>query len=126
MKYEVFEKLINNMKACSEKDSAIYKLGVDITNVIDDYSQTISLLLKVYYSEEGVEWIDWWLYEKFSPSGEVLTAHDKDGNEICTNLEELWVIVEEIRCSMDFKEYDLKPELSLEERMKIFEQIFNK
>ena len=59
MKYEVFEKLINNMNACSEKDSAIYKLGIDITNIIDDYSQSISLLLKAYYSEDGAEWIDW-------------------------------------------------------------------
>lgn len=124
MKYEVFEKIITDIKTCSEKDTIIYKTGVDITNVIDPYSSIISLFFKVYYSEDGADWIDWFLYEKFDKDREPLTAQDKDGNEICRTLKELWVIVEEIRCSSDFKEYILPKELSLDERMDIFKKIF--
>lgn len=122
MKYKVFEKIINDMKSCSEKDRNIYKLGIDITNVIDDYSKIISLLLKSYYSEEGADWIDWFLYEKSDEN----KAFDNNGNEICKDLNELWIMIEEIRCSNDFKEYELKPEMSDEERQKILKNLFSK
>lgn len=126
MKFEVFEKIINKIKSCSEKDNQIYKLGVDITSIIDDYNRIINLLLRSYYSEEGSEWIDWFLYDRETLSGEILKAYDKNGNEVCKNLKELWIMVEEIRCSIDFKEYQLKPEMSDEERLKIIENLFKK
>lgn len=122
MKFEVFEKIINDLKSCTEKDREIYKLGIDITNVIDDYTKIISLLIKSYYSEEGADWIDWFLYEKTDEN----KAYDKVGNEICKDLKELWIIVEEIRCSMDFKEYELKPEMTDEEREKLLTKLFSK
>jgi hypothetical protein len=36
------------------------------------------------------EWIDWFIYERVTPSGEILKAHDAKGNEICYDIKSLW------------------------------------
>jgi hypothetical protein len=36
------------------------------------------------------EWIDWFIYERVTPSGEILKAHDAEGNEICYDIKSLW------------------------------------
>ena len=47
--------------------------------------------LKVAFSEEGIDWITWWLYEK---SGSDLQAYDENGDELPTDTpEDLWEIV---------------------------------
>jgi hypothetical protein len=41
-------------------------------------------------SAELREWIDWFLFERESHSGEILKAHDAEGNEICYDIKSLW------------------------------------
>jgi hypothetical protein len=103
MRLESFHFLIEKLQEAYAKSNTIYALGVDLTNIEDPYSQIISHLLKIYYSEEGEDWISWFLYEKsYNPE---LEARDADGNEICYDVPSLWKHVEEIRVSSDFKEF---------------------
>ncbi len=126
MKYEVFENILMNIIKTNETDRKFYDLGLDMTNVVDEYNKIISTLLSAHYSDEGSEWIDWFLYERESMSGEILTATDKDGNNICYDMKSLWEYVEKIRLSKDFVEYELKIPMSDEEKMKMLEQLFTK
>lgn len=103
MKLESFQFLIEKLQETHAKSNTIYALGIDLTNIEDPYHVIITHLLKVYYSEEGEDWISWFLYEKsYNPE---LDARDADGNEICYDVPSLWKHVEEIRVSSDFKEF---------------------
>ena len=59
MKLEVFKKLLYVMRQQEEKLNAAYKSGIDLINFFDDGGNATSLLLSVYYGEEGKDWIDW-------------------------------------------------------------------
>jgi hypothetical protein len=124
MKLESFEYLIDKLKEASEKDHSFYALGLDLQTVSDPYHQIITHLLRVYYSEDGEDWISWYLYEKNGK--EDTKAWDKDGNEICYDIPSLWKEVEEIRVSIDFKEYVPKPRKSQEEIQEEIAEILSK
>jgi hypothetical protein len=47
------------------------------------------------FTEEGTEWIYWYLYEKESLSGGPLKAFDKEGNEICFDIPSLYDTIKE-------------------------------
>ncbi len=123
MTFKAFELYINHLTKGDNKSLEIYNLGLDLSQTTDDYQKCISILLKAHYGEDGAEWIDWFIYEKFSNKADPLTAFE-DGVEICKNIEELWVMVEEIRKSETFKEYIPKDPLTDEERQKIIEDLF--
>jgi hypothetical protein len=118
MKLPVFKQLLSKIKKADETVNFLYKY-VDLTNVTDEYISIISLLMEHYYGEEGAEWIDWFLYEK--QGREDMTATDKDGNEICRNEEELWVLCEELRAVKG--EYKEKIPMTEEESKKLLEEM---
>lgn len=102
MTLEAFKKVISLLKKESEKTGKLYKLGLDLFNFNDDLQQAISIMFKSHYSEEGEDFISWWLWED---GRKVL--FDKDDNVVndLTRIEDLWAYVEEIRKSTEFKEY---------------------
>jgi hypothetical protein len=122
MNLESFKFLIQGIKDTEEKWQKFYNLGLDITEISDPYYKVISHLLKVYYSEDGEDWISWYLHER--RDNEDVQAWDADNNPICYSVESLWDHVEKIRVSKDFEEYSPKPEMSDKEREKLIENIF--
>lgn len=119
MRLDVFTELINSINSNNDKLHKIYQCGVDLYNVVDDYSHINTLLLNSYFGEEGADWIEWFCYEKFD-STPPLIATDENENEICYDIESLWKFVEELRNGPTFKEYELPTPLSDEELSKIF------
>jgi hypothetical protein len=107
MKLDVFERIIGLIQAQQEKSHLLYKMGVDTMAYEEGFQDTISLLIKAYYGEAGSDWIDWYLYEREGVGGNINDATDSDGNPICYDIPSLWKCVEEIRVSVDFKEYSL-------------------
>ena len=107
MKLDVFERIIGLIQAQQEKSHLLYKMGVDTMAYEEGFQDTISLLIKSYYGEAGSDWIDWYLYEREGVGGNINDATDSDGNPICYDIPSLWKCVEEIRVSVDFKEYSL-------------------
>lgn len=50
------------------------------------------------FNETGVDWINWWLFEKPNFSEEEAKAWDSEHNEIPTNtIDDLWNIIEKER-----------------------------
>jgi hypothetical protein len=122
MKLESFAYLIKSLKDSFEKDHEFYKLGLDISNISDPYSQIITHLLRVYYGESGEDWISWFLYERVD--SDESQAWDEEKNPICYDIESLWKHVEEIRVSSDFQEYVPKKPITEEERQELLENFF--
>ena len=90
MTYETFEKLITELQGISDKYGKLYALGVDLLNYDEPNQRAISLLMEELFGKEGMGWIDWFIYERISHSGEVLGAWDKEGNPICYDIKSLW------------------------------------
>ena len=45
MKYKVFKEVITKLQEIQEKSRSLYKLGIDLSNYIeDDYSEIITLI----------------------------------------------------------------------------------
>jgi hypothetical protein len=122
MKLEVFNKIIESIQNQEKRSHEAYRLGIDLINYDVDYTLTIDLLFKAYYGEEGADWISWFLYERDSlTGGEPNAAWDANGDPICFDVPSLWKYVEELRCSNDFKEYELTEPSGLS-----FELLFGK
>ena len=54
----------------------------------------------ITFDEEGVDWINWWIYERpaLFEGDEVNKAYNEDGSEIPTEtVDDLWNIVEKFR-----------------------------
>jgi hypothetical protein len=95
MKYETFEKLITELESISERQSKLYNLGVDLMDYDEPIQKINHILILEIFGEFGKNWIDWYLYERVSHSGEILKAWDKDDNEICHDIPSLWETVKE-------------------------------
>jgi hypothetical protein len=90
MKYKDFEKLINTILKNKENSYQLYKLGIDLSNYNNDLFNVINILMEKAFGKFDKEWIDWFIYERVTPSGEILKAHDAEGNEICYDIKSLW------------------------------------
>lgn len=123
MKFEIFAKIVSKLESNHKRVSSIYSLGVNLVNISDDLHTVISHLFGEYYGKEGLDWIDWFLYEKDFGRREDITAKDAEGNETCRNIYELWTIVEEGR--KDSQDYEIRDPLSDEDAEKLLKKFFN-
>lgn len=57
----------------------------------------INMYLEEMFNEDGVDWINWYIYERKSIiAGEVLPCWDEEGKEFYVNTpEDLWKLVEQ-------------------------------
>ena len=120
MKQEVFIHILDKLRNKSKRLDELYALGIDLINFTDDSNHVIDTLFKVYYGQEGADWIDWYLYEKDPDSDQFQATND--GLPICYDDQSLWEEVE--RCRLENKEeYSLPVWLSDEEREQILNMI---
>ena len=93
MTFEEFKPIIDLMVANSKRVSAAYDLRIDLIEFDDDNQRLVSMLWRHILTEEGYEWLDWFLYEKdYTHDGigrKELQAWDENGKEICKNLKGL-------------------------------------
>ena len=72
--------------------------AIDFTEYDDPFFKTIDSLLKLHFSEKQRSMINWWLYDKFLPSGDVLILNDNNTKEeIPTETpEDLWEFIKDL------------------------------
>ena len=93
MNYKDFEQAINYMIAHTKKMQAAYTLKIDLIEAFDDHEKALDCLWKQVLTEEGYDWLGWYLYEKDGISGKPrkdLQAWDHKKKEICKDLKGLW------------------------------------
>ncbi len=71
-----------------------YSIKIDLVETFSHSDDTISMLWKAILTDEGYDWLGWFLYEKDYISDLVgrsdLTAWDENQNPICETLEDLY------------------------------------
>lgn len=102
MTKDTFQILILELQLAHKKHGELYKLGVDLLAIQDPLYTVIDQLLNEVFNEEQYNWINWFLYERESHNGEILEAHDADGNPICFDIDSLWETVMEAGQQADF------------------------
>ena len=91
-----FIELLEDHKTQQNRVDALKDAGFDLYDspIIEYGNFLFERVLSIYFSEEGRDWIYWWLYEK--NGNPEMKAWDKDNNEISTEtIEDLWNIVKE-------------------------------
>ena len=70
---------------------------IDMLNYDDPFYTAIENLLKLHYTQEQQNVINWWLYDKFLPTGEVLVLTDKSTEEVIPSEtpEDVWDLIQE-------------------------------
>jgi hypothetical protein len=73
--------------------------NIDFTEYDDPFFKCISSLIQLHFSERQRSMINWWLYDKFLPSGDVLILNDNETyEEIPTETpEDIWDLLEQIK-----------------------------
>ena len=68
---------------------------LDLCNFEDPFYKVIENLLELNYNPNQRDVINWWLYDKFTPDGDIYVLTDQiDGNEIPTETpEDIWEIL---------------------------------
>ena len=91
MIFKDFKECLDIMISLHERTLQLSKLDVNLIEYGDPYDKLISILWENILTEEGHEWLSWYLYDKNGISGnpnDDLKAYDNDV-EICKNLEDL-------------------------------------
>ena len=70
---------------------------INMMDYDDPFYTAIENLIKLNYTQEQQNVINWWLYDKFLPTGEVLILTHKDTEEIIPSEspEDIWSLVQE-------------------------------
>ena len=73
--------------------------AIDFTEYDDPFFKTIDSLMKLHFSEKQRSMINWWLYDKFLPDGNMLVLNSEEtGEEIPTETpEDIWDLLQELK-----------------------------
>jgi len=123
MTKEVLKYVLDKLEQQEVKNRELYKLDIDITNFLDEYNTIITTLLRVYYGEEGEDWLSWYLYER-DPEAPVDQASDENGNPICYDFDSLWEILEQ--CRLKKEEYVLPKVMTMDEKIALINLMMSK
>ena len=76
-----------------------HDFSVDFTNYDDPFFKVIDSLMKLHFNEKQRSMINWWLYDKFLPSGDVLILNDSETQEeIPTETaEDIYDLIEQLK-----------------------------
>ena len=120
MTLEVFKEVVRLLKEQSDRDSAIYKIGVDLSEFESPLQTVVSHLIGSLYGKDGKETFEWWCYEKEWGTKTDLEMTDSEGNLMCETIEDLHQYLEDT-ISLD---YELPRKYTDEERLEIFKEFF--
>jgi hypothetical protein len=93
MEYEKLEKYIKILSEQDKKVKKAYSSGVDIIDFTDKYHELFKMLWEEILTPEGVEWLEWFIWEKDAISGNPrkdIKAWDENKNPICNDLKGLY------------------------------------
>ena len=95
---ELFCEILQNLQFVNSRTMGMkHDYKVNMMDYDDPFYTAIENLLKLHYTQEQQNVVNWWLYDKFLPTGEMLILKDQDtGEEIPTDTpDELWILIQQ-------------------------------
>ena len=82
--------------------------NVDFTEYDDPFFKIIDSLIRLHFNEKQRNMINWWLYDKFLPSGDVLILNDNETHEeIPTETaEDIWDLLDNTKLKNEEEDTD--------------------
>jgi hypothetical protein len=95
---ELFCEILQNLQFVNGRTMGMkHDYKVNMMDYDDPFYVTIENLLKLHYTQEQQNVINWWLYDKYLPTGETLVLTDKETEEIIPSdtPEDVWDLIQE-------------------------------
>jgi hypothetical protein len=114
MTYENFESFVKMMEIQSDLETNVSNLGVTLFDFNDRYHTIIYSLMREIWTDEGVDWMNWFMWEsdfgeknwqssltykykegsdrviEIDDNADEFGAHDENGNPICYDIKSLY------------------------------------
>ena len=95
---ELFCEILQNLHFVNNRTMGMkHDYKVNMMDYDDPFYITIENFFQLHYTQEQRNVINWWLYDKFLPTGEVLILTHKETEEIIPSdtPEEIWDLIQE-------------------------------
>jgi len=97
-KREHFNIILSNLAHVNARSMGLkHDYKVDFMEYDDPFFNIIESLMALHFNKAQKSLIEWWLYDKFLPTGEMLILKDQDtGEEIPTDTpDDIWELVQQ-------------------------------
>ena len=95
---ELFCEILNNLQFVNARTMGMkHDYKVNMMEYDDPFYIALENLIKLHYTQEQQNVINWWLYDKFLPTGEVLILTNKETEEVIPSEtpEDIWDLIQE-------------------------------
>ena len=97
---ELFCTVLNEIQFINARAVGMkHDYAIDFTEYDDPFFKVISSLTQLHFTDKQRSLINWWLYDKFLPSGDILILNDNETHEeIPTETpEDIWDLIQDIK-----------------------------
>jgi hypothetical protein len=101
MKFKQFEELLNNFRSTMRSLSDLHDIGFDFYEgkyqLASDIENIFMLAIESHYEKEGVEWIEWFVFENvYGVKKMEAWEETKKGKKlICQDIKGLWEYIKQ-------------------------------
>ena len=95
---ELFCEVLQNLQFVNSRTMGMkHDYKINMMDYDDPFYTAIECLIKLHFTPEQQNVINWWLYDKFLPTGEILVLTNKDTEEIIPSEtpEDIWNLIQE-------------------------------
>jgi hypothetical protein len=95
---ELFCDMLKDLQFVNDRTMGLkHDYKMNMMDYDDPFYTAIENLLIIHYTQEQQNIINWWLYDKFLPTGETLILTDKDTEEIIPSdtPEDIWDLIQD-------------------------------
>ena len=95
---ELFCEVLQNLQFVNGRTMGMkHDFKVNMMEYDDPFYIALENMFHLHYTQEQRNIINWWLYEKFLPTGEILVLTDKETNEVIPSdtPEDIWDLIQE-------------------------------
>ena len=94
---EHFNLILNNLAHINSRSLGLkHDYKIDFIEYEDPFFNIIESLMRLHFNKDQRSIINWWLYDKFLPSGDMLILNDEEtGDEIPTDTpDDIWELIQ--------------------------------
>ena len=95
---ELFCEMLQNLQFVNSRTMGMkHDYKINMMDYDDPFYIALENLIQLHYTQEQQNVINWWLYDKFLPTGEVLILTDKETEEVIPSEtpEDVWDLIQE-------------------------------